>query len=368
MQTKRKKKGFLYGMLFYAVVFLCIVVIGLIVLWRYMEAYEKTQPTTAMRAYMQTFDEEKVHYLVYDFLGTFDNNIQSRDEIFNDYIRPYVNDQVKYKRNPVESNDSKVVYSLLSGDQMIGSVTLEQSEKEEIGFHFWDVTEEKVDFSFIRENNSASVTVPESFTVTCNGYTLGGQYITGSVRDYDNLEYLAEYGLSMPSMVTYTVTDYLGDVEFHIFDEDGIEHSADENFENLLINRVLNNCTEAETQRLTKFAQDYCKYYVAFMGSHRDLIYTNYANLKPYLLPGSDLAVRMNGALDGMTWSGNKSNEIQSMEVNYIIRLEEGKYVCDITYFVNTLGNRGYVVTENNARVFVRWTDAGVFAEEMLSY
>ena len=261
-----------------------------------------------------------------------------------------------------------MVYSLLSDDKLIGSVTLEQSEKEEIGFKFWNVVDEQVDFSFIREVNSKSVTVPESFTVTCNGYTLGGKYVTGRVNSYDSLAYLEEYGFVLPDMLTYTVTDYLGDVEFRVFDEDGAEHALDENFENLIINRALNNCTEAETERLTKFIEDYCKYYVAFMGSHRDLIYGNYANLKPYLLPGSDLAIRMNGALDGMTWSGNKSNEIQSMEINYIIRLEEGRYVCDITYFVNTLGNKGYVVTENNARVFVRWNDAGVFAEEMLSY
>jgi hypothetical protein len=368
MKTGKKKKGFLYGMLFYAVVFICILTIGMIILWRYIEAYEKTRPATAMRAYMQTFNEEKVRYLVYDFLGTFDNNLQSREEIFDGYIRPMLGDKVNYKKNPAESNETKVVYSLLSDEQLIGSVTLEQSEKEEIGFRFWNVVDEQMDFSFIREDNSSSVTVPESFTVTCNGYTLGGKYLTGRQNDYDSLDYLSEYGLKMPDMVTYTVTDYLGDVEFRVYDEDGAEHALDENFENLLINRTLNNCSAEETERLTTFIQNYCKYYVAFMGSHRDLIYGNYANLKPYLLPGRALAARMNGALDGMTWSGNKSNEIQSMEINYIIRLEQGRYVCDITYFVNTLGNRGYVVTENNARVFVRWTDTGVFAEEMLSY
>ena len=368
MKTGKKKKGFLYGMLFYAVVFICILTIGMIILWRYIEAYEKTQPEKTMRAYMQEFDEERVYYLTYDFLGTFDNNLQSREQIFDEYIRPMLGDKVKYKKNPAEPLQTRVVYSLLSDDKLIGSVTLEQSEKEEIGFKFWNVVDEQVDFSFIREVNSKSVTVPESFTVTCNGYTLGGKYVTGRVNSYDSLAYLEEYGFVLPDMLTYTVTDYLGDVEFRVFDEDGAEHALDENFENLIINRALNNCTEAETERLTKFIEDYCKYYVAFMGSHRDLIYGNYANLKPYLLPGSDLAIRMNGALDGMTWSGNKSNEIQSMEINYIIRLEEGRYVCDITYFVNTLGNKGYVVTENNARVFVRWNDAGVFAEEMLSY
>ena len=69
-----------------------------------------------------------------------------------------------------------------------------------------------------------------------------------------------------------------------------------------------------------------------------------------------------------MTWSNNRSNELQSVNINYCIKLEEGKYLCDMTYYVNTLGNKGYVVTENNARVFVRWNNAGVFAEEMLSY
>ena len=279
-----------------------------------------------------------------------------------------ITEPIEYKKNSAESTETKVVYSLLGGNQMIGSVTLEESGKEEIGFHFWDVVDEQMDFSFIREENSKSVTVPESFTVTCNGYTLGGKYVTGRENNYESLNYLAGYGFELPDMLTYTVTDYLGDVEFRIYDEAGNEHATDENFETLIISRVLNNCTEAETERLNRFIQDYCKYYVAFMGSHRDLIYTNYANLKPYLLDGSDLATRMYSALDGMTWSNNRSNELQSVNINYCIKLEEGKYLCDMTYYVNTLGNKGYVVTENNARVFVRWNNAGVFAEEMLSY
>ena len=104
------------------------------------------------------------------------------------------------------------------------------------------------------------------------------------------------------------------------------------------------------------------------MGSHRDLIYTNYGKLKPYLLPGSDLANRMNSALEGMVWSNNKANELQSVDVHYCIKLKDGEYLCDITYYVNTLGNNGYVVTENNARIFVSWLDSGLYAKEMMSY
>ncbi len=75
-------------MLFYAVIFICILVIGLIMLWRFIEAYEKTRASTAMQAYMEDFSEDKVYYLVYDFLGTFDNNIQPREEIFNEPTPP----------------------------------------------------------------------------------------------------------------------------------------------------------------------------------------------------------------------------------------------------------------------------------------
>ena len=355
-------------MLFYAVIFICILVVGLIMFWRFIEAYEKTRPDTAMRAYMQDeFSEEKVYYLVYDFLGTFDNNIQSREEIFENYVKPYLS-EVKYSKNAAESAETKVVYNLLSNQRSIGKVTLEQNEKEEIGFRFWDVTKEEMDFSFIREDNSASVTVPEAFTVSCNGYTLGGQYVTDRVKDYKNLEFLTEYGFEFPYMLTYTVDNYLGDVTFKVFDENGTEYPLDSDFENIVINEIMNNCTQEEKERLTSFLNEYCMYYVGFMGSHRDLIYTNYNKLKPYLLAGSDLANRMNSALEGMVWSNNKANELQSVDVHYCIKLDNGDYLCDVTYYVNTLGNNVYVVTENDARIIVVWNANGLFAKEMLSY
>ncbi len=354
-------------MLFYAVIFICILTIGLIMFWRFIEAYEKTRPSTAMRAYMEDFSEDKVYYLVYDFLGTFDNNLQSRDEIFNDYVRPYLSN-VKYSKNAAESTETKTVYNLLSGQRSIGKVTLEQNEKEEIGFRFWDVTDEQVDFSFIREENSKSVTVPESFSVECNGYLLGGQYVTDRTKDYKNLEFLAEYGFEFPYMLTYTVNNYLGDVSFKVFDESGKEYPLDSDFENIVINGIVNNCTQEERDRLATFLNEYCTYYVGFMGSHRDLIHTNYSKLKPYLLPGSDLANRMNSALEGMVWSNNKSNELQSVDIHYCIKLDSGEYLCDITYYVNTLGNNGYVVTENDARIIVVWRENGLFAKEMMSY
>ena len=367
MQRTKKKKSFAYVMLFYAVIFMCILTIGLIMLWRFIEAYEKTRPSTAMRAYMEDFSEERVYYLVYDFLGTFDNNIQSREEIFDGYVKPYLSD-IKYSKNAAESTETKAVYNLLSAQRSIGKVTLEQNEKEEIGFRFWDVTNEEMDFSFIREDNSKSITVPEEFTVECNGYTLGGQYVTDRMKDYKDVEFLTEYGFEFPYMLTYTVNNYLGDVEFRIYDENGTEYPLDSNFENIVVNEIINNCTQDEKDRLATFLNEYCKYYVGFMGSHRDLIYTNYGKLKPYLLEGSDLEVRMHSALEGMVWSNNKANELQSVEINYCIKLENGDYLCDVTYFVNTLGNNGYVVTENNARITVVWLNSGLYAKEMLSY
>ena len=48
--------------------------------------------------------------------------------------------------------------------------------------------------------------------------------------------------------------------------------------------------------------------------------------------------------------------------------IESGEYLCDVTYFVNTLGNNGYVVTENDARIIVVWLENGLFAKEMMSY
>ena len=61
-------------------------------------------------------------------------------------------------------------------------------------------------------------------------------------------------------------------------------------------------------------------------------------------------------------WYGQTTNPTNC------IKLESGEYLCDVTYFVNTLGNNGYVVTENDARIIVVWLENGLFAKEMMSY
>lgn len=365
----KKKHSFYRGMAAYAIVFLAVVLVAVVLQWNWLAAYEHTRSDYVIEDYIGKLTAKKARGDSLDSFDWLDTNILSAEDAFDRYAAPYFSGNLSYKKDTSQSGTDRERYVIFSDDTEIGSVILEQMEEREFQLSLfgtelkkWQATEQSFDFSFLKSGKTASVTLPMEYYVECNGYRLGTRYITSKNNHYDSLEYLTELGIELPYMATYTVSNFLGDVEFVIYDPEGNVAAPDVSYETLLIN----NCTEEEMTRLTGFLEKYCRYYVAFMGSPRYDIYLNFNNLKPYLLAGSELESRLRGALDGMTWSNNKSNEIKEMTVNYCINLGDGKYVADLTYKARTLGaQQQYVTTGNYYRVFMEWNDKGVYAYEM---
>ena len=54
-KIQKKKPSFMKGLLAYAVFFLSVAVIGLIILFRFLDEYEKTRPERAVEQYMASF-------------------------------------------------------------------------------------------------------------------------------------------------------------------------------------------------------------------------------------------------------------------------------------------------------------------------
>ena len=60
-QAQRSKPhSFLVGLLIYALVFLVVAGIGLVLLWNYIDAYEQSRPKLAIDAYMDALTVEHI--------------------------------------------------------------------------------------------------------------------------------------------------------------------------------------------------------------------------------------------------------------------------------------------------------------------
>ena len=370
-----KKNRFLRGMCWYAIILLGIVAIALIFQYRWLYAYDKARSKNVIDNYMTCVTYEYAKPMIENPFADLDADFTDIDSAMDEYVAPYFETELRYLKDSSKSSSTTESYVIKSEDTDIGRVTLEQNGEDLITLHLfgstvrtWNVTAESYDFSFLSDissGSSSSITIPEDYSVSFNGKMLDESYITARENKYEDLDFLKSYGVSLPYMVTYTVSDYIGNPEFQMYDPDGNATDTYISFED----RFLNNCTETEISSLVSFMNKYCEKYVAYMGSHRDLVYTNYSELAPYLLPNGELAERILNSIDGMTWSNNKYNKIEQLNVNFCYKLGDGDYLCDVNYNVRTMGASGaYVTTANYYRICVQWNDSGMYVYDMTSY
>lgn len=362
-KTKRFKHGFLLGMIIYAVVFLTAAFFGLRYFWDFIAAFEESRPLNTINAYMDQLTVEHICDSQTELLKLAEDELVS-EETCRQLMLDALKDEITYAKKSSESTDTKTVYVLRSGSRIIGSVTMTATEIDEYNFARWKISEEHFDLSFILAQKSYSVTVPEQFQVYVNGQLLDESYIIESGIKYTAVERLYK-DYDLPTMVTYQASVPLGECVGVVKDANGNEIVIDENTD---YNVFLDNCTDAEHAELKSFSDAFVESYVTFTGNANDKAKANLKDLMKYVVEDSDLANRMKMALDGLSYAQSKGDEVVSLVINRAISLGEGRYICDVTYEVDTTGRNGVVRTTTNAQIIVVRTEDGMKAESLNIY
>ncbi len=362
-QKKKFKHGFALGMVIYAVVFLILVAVGLSFLWKFIAAFEASRPLNTIDDYMAKLTDEHICDTQADLIARIDHNIQSEEEC-RKLICDTISGGITYAKKTSECTDTKTVYVLRSGSRIIGSVTMTTTQFDEYNFARWTISEENFDFSFLMGTETYTVTVPEEFLVYVNGTELDERYVVESGIEYKALSHFYD-DYPMPTMVTYQVAPGMGSFETVVTDAKGNPVIIDENTD---YDAFLDNCTDAEKTELKTFSERFIDSYVTFTGSANGTERANYAALMNFVVPGSDLANRMKMALDGLTYAQSRGDEIASITINRQIAISDERYLCDITYLVDTTGREGVVQTTNNVQIIVIRTENGLLVEALTSY
>ncbi|MBQ8768911.1 MAG: hypothetical protein IJZ15_04610 [Oscillospiraceae bacterium] len=347
----------------YAAIFLVLAIIGLIVFWNYMDAYEESQPQNVIDSYIFNLDEEHIQNHSYDLIESINPEVQSEQDCL-DIIADAISGGVSYARKLSECTDDKMVYMLMSDGKTIGKVVLSAQGKGSFGFSSWKVSEESFDFSFLLKQ-SVTLDVPQHYKVYANGNLLSSHCIINQDTPIEVLkDFYADYN-TLPYMTTYEVGPYLGEVEITITDaEDNVvtpEQAADEAF-------ILDNCSSAEKDTLDNLVMDYIGSYVRFSTNADGALDRNYQDILSYIVPDSALAERMADALNGLKWVNNQEAEILSTTTHYRTRLAGGIYLYDITYEVEVNHQGNTATTTENVRFILSQTVDGLKVERMLNY
>lgn len=364
-KQKTGNLGFAIGLVVYAIVFIAAAAIFLNWFWGFIEGYELSRPKVTIQNYMDSLTDEHILSYADDLIAQIDHNIQS-EEACKEVILDVLSDDITYARKSSECTDTKQLFMLRCGTQVIGSFTIEAGEADEYGFAPWNVTGEEFDFSFLL-GTSVSVTAPENYPVYVNGVALDSSYITvEETVPYGVFEeFYDDFDLPKFKKVTYEAGPFLGQFEMSVTDPDGLPYTLDENTD---LDAFVDNCTEAEIKELREFTEEFIRRYVIFTGCANDARFDNYANLVKLIVVGSDLDDRLKNALDGLQFAQSRGDKIAAITIHHFVNIGNGKYLVDLNYLVDTTGLAGVVQTSNNLKLIITETENGLKTESLVSY
>lgn len=361
-KLRRSRIIFAVCMVVYAAVALFGIYQGLGWFWDFIDAYEQSRPLNTVEAYIDQLTAEHICDLSGDLIAKIDHNVQPQEEC-RKILQEAVAGDITYAKKSSVSTDTSTVYVLRIGSQVIGSVTISVTDTDAYGFSRWAVSNEQFDLSYLI-GGSYAVTVPSDYPVYINGTKLDEAYLTETGIRYTGLEgFYDDY--TLPTMVSYAAGPFLGNPEMTVTDTAGNPVVIDENTDH---NAFLGNCSDAEAASLTEFTNLFMERYIAFTGSANKTSETAYHRLLKYVVSGSDLAIRMQKALDGLQFAQSRGDTIVGITINRMVNIGGGKYIVDITYQVDTTGRDGVIRTTNNARFVAVETSTGLRAETITTY
>lgn len=355
----RRLSPFARFMVIYVLVMLLLGAVALMLLYGYMAAYERSRPSTCLDSYIEGVCEDgPTDALREAAASTLDYNIRSEEDSL-EYIKELF-ESVGYSRADDRSASGAADYSLISDGAKIGTLHISQSGRSAFGLTEWVVDGEEYELSGLA--SQTAVTVPEGYTVSVNGKTLGDEYLADGAAEYEALSGYYEAYDNLPYMRSYVSGAYLGEAEVEVRDSLGQLVPEEEQNETY----YLNNCDDSTREEVLAFTDEMLEAYLDYAANEYGAYWANLSKLLGYVKSGSRLYERVIGA-QGLGFSATKSSKFVSIEPNIVCDLGD-MYFVDISYVTETVGFAGPVQETSNVRLIIERTYSGLLAAAMQNY
>lgn len=359
-KTRRHLSFFYLFLMIWAGILLLAMDLGLHWFWGYIASYENSRPHIATNTYM---DQLTISYIcdkaLPSLLPQIDSRIQSESQA-REVLEQALQKELSCTKRTQQDDDDTLVYVLRCGPQVIGSVTLSTGEADRYGFSPWYVQEEQFDLSYLIQSGS-EVTVPADHTVTVNGHVLGSDHVKQADIQYEVLsDFYGSYDL--PTCTCYHWGAHLGDVTIVVTDADGEPFDPDTTPE-----IILDNCTDSEKEALDAISKDFITAYVHFTSQTGNNTSQNLQQARKFVVTGGSLEQRLKDTVSGLYWVTDRHASIESIVIERYTNIGNGKYLCLVTYVVNTQDHTGAVRLENSEQLIFCQTENGLRAEAMIT-
>ena len=358
MAGKSKKRRRILGKFVYTMLLLALMAVlaygaytWLTRVYDYAEQYELSRPQKAVDAYLETLNRDKWNDGMARAVSQMPHETQSDEEI-KAFVQSKLTDNIIAVRKSGATDSGTLTYSLRCANREIGSMSIAEDQNYrgkvnlnempwplvsrflpgilEWGLKPWVVNGDSFDFTNLY--SSMEITVPSTYSVYLNGTPLGEEYIVADGLHYDVYEDYYYDLPNLPTKVTYRFDNVIGDVNVEIRDEDGNVVTIDPNKGDV---QFIKPVDEETQQRLMALMEPFTEKYLVFRSGATDSGLA-LANLKPYIIPGSDIDKRAQNALDGLSWAHTNSFKLTDYKFNGILPLMNGCYVCSVTATTDT--------------------------------
>lgn len=364
MAKKRKSHKFLKMTLSYALYFMIFIGIIMLVLWLYLSQFERSQVNFIIQNNVDNISLKQIKKDAKDVLESVNSKFQTKEQA-EKALYDLIHKETSCTKDTVNSKADYVIYNLQADGIPYGTISLQKEEKKTLlGFEKWDVAEKNIDYSKLILDEVISI--PSDWTAYIQDKQLDAEYITNYEKHYSMLEgfYGSSVYLPLPYLLEYHIGNTVGHLPITVKDSAGNSYAYKDVNEEMYLAKA----DEGTTNSIQEFMYGFLPGYVQCLSNANHNAYGNYYALTPYLLSGSNLDVRLYNAIEGQAWANSGGDVIVDIQFNNCLSLQNGLYLSDVTYVVETYGLNGAVQSSQNAKVLLVQSETGYLVADLETY
>ena len=355
-KEKRSRRQYFRKLAVYILVLLVLIFLALFRFWKFARLYDASRLENVIEDYMTQLNDSKWNDSMALAADRLANSFQTETDV-EQSVRQYLDkDIITYTSGGIGDT---VSYNLMCRGNQIGVVKFTEDTSKNYGFSGfpwyylgsvvpWSKSDESFDFTFLKNVEPYTISIPAAYSLKLNGKDVTEEYISETGIKYDVLaQYYANYP-NLPTKVTYSVPDLVGEISAEVYDAEGNIFTIDPNVNDM---QFVEPCSPAEAGELQAFMENgFCEAYINFWGT-KNVDYT-YPTLMNYVKKGSNLQNEMyTYTLDAVTWIHTNYVVVNGMNFNYALSLGGGFYV--VSESISSIAYADYKTVDETSDVVV---------------
>lgn len=345
MRMKKKWKFKLF-LLIYSILWCIGIIIGLNLLWDFLDDYENSMPVHVMEENLPMFGEEECETLLHMDGLIEPSKFETKEMIKNIYINSIHGKSISFEKKAGEYSDEHPVYLIKADQDDLAVVTLKKRKgKSHFGFTRWEFGTVS---NFMSASHEVIISVPSNASISLNGIPVGDEYIVSKDNGVETLDHVIGLAGEIPFMVTYRISGlYESQIEPEVKGFDGTLLTAVAKEDGSLVcdfssPQVL---ISESTPRILAWIETYGRY-ITNDGEFEEL--------EPYLLKGSPAYQSLKSVVTDW-FTDHDSVEYKNQKAENFKSYNETCFSCEVSFdqIIHRNGEE-YVYSSNLLLIFIK--------------